>query len=317
MHDVVVADVHGGGAGCCPWCRSRRARRVSVRRSRRTRGRRPRTAARRARSRAGRTPRCPARCRSSSSRRPSRSPAGGPGRWRRAAPRGARRRCGGTGRPVRRDRPRPWRRRRSSCAPVPSRNTVPSPTRTGITDMWMWVIVGRSRTSSHASSSVICSSISWYSRGLPSSRDQLGCVPHFGQVLGNRGDDLLVEVEPQVVAGRPVGEPVVADPDPAADLLVDHGIDHRMLVLQAREVRRRGHPTVEPSVVLATAGLAARRTARRRRRTARRLGARIGPVRRGLRVRWRGGHGLVPSAHPGVGLDWRWRLADARRASGG
>src|ERR1035437_6914021 len=42
----------------------------------------------------------------------------------------------------------------------------------------MWVIVGSTRVSSTPRRSVRRSSISMYMRGVPSSRDQLGCVPH-------------------------------------------------------------------------------------------------------------------------------------------
>ena len=41
-------------------------------------------------------------------------------------------------------------------------------------------------------------------------------------------DDLLVQIEAQVVAGREVGEPLVADADAAAFDLVDHRVGHRM-----------------------------------------------------------------------------------------
>jgi hypothetical protein len=41
-----------------------------------------------------------------------------------------------------------------------SRKIVPPPASTGMTDMWMWVIVGNSRLSSHPSSSVSLVSIS-------------------------------------------------------------------------------------------------------------------------------------------------------------
>ena len=57
--------------------------------------------------------------------------------------------------------------------------TVPPAASTGMTDMWMWVIVGSTSESSQPSSSVRRSSIWPKSTGLPSSRDQLGCVPHF------------------------------------------------------------------------------------------------------------------------------------------
>ena len=119
----------------------------------------------------------------------------------------------------------------------------------------------------------------------------------LGQVFGDRGDDLLIEIEPQVVAGRPVREPLVADPDLTADLLVDHGVDHRVLVLQPREVRCRGHPAVEPSVHLAAPGLVVQRRPDREVGLAP-LGARIGPVRAGSGFGGRNGHLTSPSATP-------------------
>jgi hypothetical protein len=50
-----------------------------------------------------------------------------------------------------------------------------------------------------------------------------------GQVAGDAGQDLRVEVEAEVVAGGEVVEPVVPDPDPASVDLVDHRVDHGML----------------------------------------------------------------------------------------
>ena len=70
----------------------------------------------------------------------------------------------------------------------------------GITDIWMWVIVGRTSESSEPSSAVSRSSISSYSTGLPSKRDQLGCVPHLVQECRDPVDDLAVQIEPEVVA---------------------------------------------------------------------------------------------------------------------
>ena len=55
---------------------------------------------------------------------------------------------------------------------------MPEAASSGITDMWMWVIVGSTSESSAPSSAVRRSSICSYSTGLPSRRDQLGCVPH-------------------------------------------------------------------------------------------------------------------------------------------
>ena len=61
---------------------------------------------------------------------------------------------------------------------------MPDAASNGITDMWMCVIVGRTSESSLPSSSVRRVSISSYSTGLPSSRDQLGWVPHSSRYAG-------------------------------------------------------------------------------------------------------------------------------------
>src|SRR5262249_41073883 len=71
---------------------------------------------------------------------------------------------------------------------------------------------------------------------------------------GNRLDDLAVEIEAQVVAGREVGEPLLADADHAAVDLVDDGIDHRVRVLQAREVLGRLQPAPEPTALVPRRG---------------------------------------------------------------
>ena len=76
-------------------------------------------------------------------------------------------------------------------------------------------------------------------------------MPHSLEVRGDRVDDLAVEVEAEVVARREVEEPAVADPDPPAVLLVDHGVEHRVGVLQPREVGDGLHPAIEPPVALA------------------------------------------------------------------
>ena len=52
-------------------------------------------------------------------------------------------------------------------------------------------------------------------RGCPSRRDQLGCVPQRSRYSGTRFDDLALEVEAEVVTGGEVGEPLLADADPA------------------------------------------------------------------------------------------------------
>ena len=82
--------------------------------------------------------------------------------------------------------------------------------------------------------------------GLPSSRDQLGWVPHASRYAGNRLDDLAVEVEAEVVARREVGEPVVADPDHAAVDLVDDRVHHRVRRLERLEVAAGVEPVLDP-----------------------------------------------------------------------
>ena len=59
-------------------------------------------------------------------------------------------------------------------------------------------------------------------------------------------DDLAVEVEPEVVARREVGEPPVAHTDHPPVDLVDNGIHHRMRRLQRRQVTDRRKPMLEP-----------------------------------------------------------------------
>ena len=71
------------------------------------------------------------------------------------------------------------------------------------------------------------------------------------EVLGDRVEDLLIEVQAQVVARGEVREPVVADPDPASLLLVDDRVEHRVRRLQPREVLHGGHPALQPAVALA------------------------------------------------------------------
>jgi hypothetical protein len=66
------------------------------------------------------------------------------------------------------------------------------------------------------------------------------------EVGGDRGDDLAVEIEAQVVAGREVGKPAIPDPDHPAVDLVDHGVRHRVRPLQLGEVLAGRQPAVEP-----------------------------------------------------------------------
>jgi hypothetical protein len=66
-------------------------------------------------------------------------------------------------------------------------------------------------------------------------------------VLGDGVDDLAVEIEAEVVAGREVREPPIADADhPTVDLL-DHGVGHRVGTLELDEIAARREPAVDPS----------------------------------------------------------------------
>ena len=69
------------------------------------------------------------------------------------------------------------------------------------------------------------------------------------QVRGDRIDDAPVQIQPEVIAGREVRQPMLADPDHAPVDLVDHRVDHGMRVLQASEVRGRLEPALEPAVL--------------------------------------------------------------------
>ena len=70
------------------------------------------------------------------------------------------------------------------------------------------------------------------------------------QVRGDRVDDLAVEVEAEVVAGREIGEPAVADADHPAVDLVDHGVGHRVGALELGQVFDRSQPLVDPGMGL-------------------------------------------------------------------
>ena len=67
------------------------------------------------------------------------------------------------------------------------------------------------------------------------------------QELGHGRDDLRVEVEPEVVAGGEVREPLVADPDHAAVDLVDHRVGHRVGSLELRQIAAGSKPAIDPS----------------------------------------------------------------------
>ena len=78
------------------------------------------------------------------------------------------------------------------------------------------------------------------------------------EVGGDRLDDLAVEVEAEVVAGREVGEPVVADADHAAVDLVDDRVHHRMRGLERLEVAAGVEPVLDPRPPAARRGLLGR-----------------------------------------------------------
>ena len=62
----------------------------------------------------------------------------------------------------------------------------------------------------------------------------------------DRGDDVRLEVEAEVVARREISEPMVAHADHAAVDLVDHGVHHRIRRAQIRETLTRLEPAFEP-----------------------------------------------------------------------
>ena len=71
------------------------------------------------------------------------------------------------------------------------------------------------------------------------------------KVLGHGGDDFRVEVESEVVARGPVGEPVVTNSDLTSTLLFDHGVHHGVRCLQLHQVVHRMHPAIEPATARA------------------------------------------------------------------
>jgi hypothetical protein len=60
--------------------------------------------------------------------------------------------------------------------------------------------------------------------------------PPAVQIARHLGDHLGVEVEPEVVAGGEVDQPVAVDPDPPAVDLLDHRVGHGMLEDQPRDL---------------------------------------------------------------------------------
>ena len=65
------------------------------------------------------------------------------------------------------------------------------------------------------------------------------------EVRRHRLDDLAVEVEPEVVAGGEVGQPLRPDADLAPVDLLDHGVHHRVRARQRRQVAQRRGGTLD------------------------------------------------------------------------
>jgi hypothetical protein len=58
---------------------------------------------------------------------------------------------------------------------------------------------------------------------------------------------VLVQVQPEVVAGGEVDQPMAADPDAAPAYLVDHGVDQRVAGVQVGQVGAGGQPARQPA----------------------------------------------------------------------
>ena len=102
--------------------------------------------------------------------------------------------------------------------------------------MWMWVIVGSTRVSSAPSRSVSSIlDVAGTAADCRAAATSSGVCPTAAGPV-DRVDDLRIEVEPQVVAGGEVGQPLVADADPPALDLVDHRVVHRVSSAQPLEV---------------------------------------------------------------------------------
>ena len=170
----------------------------------------------------------------------------------------------------------------------------PLPASTGMTDMWMWVIVGSSSVSSQPRSSVTLRLDLLVEHRAAEKAGPARVGAPSRQVLRHRVDDLLVEVEAEVVARREVGEPVVADADPAAVLLVDHGVEHRMRVLQLARGRRRS-PSSDRATCRSGAEAAAARSSRSRPCRSR---ADVGHQTSEERARMRGGRAQPAAWNP-------------------
>ena len=71
--------------------------------------------------------------------------------------------------------------------------------------------------------------------------------PPLVEVLGDRLDDLAIEVESEVVAGGKIGQPLIADSNHPAVDLVDDGVRHRVGTLELCELAAGGKPAVDPA----------------------------------------------------------------------
>jgi len=72
--------------------------------------------------------------------------------------------------------------------------------------------------------------------------------PPLVQIRRDGFDDLALQVETQVVAGREVREPPVAHADHATVDLLDHRIAHGMRASELVEVMNRRQPFVDPGM---------------------------------------------------------------------
>ena len=123
---------------------------------------------------------------------------------------------------------------------------MPDAASSGITDMWMCVMVGRTSESSLPSSSVSrVLDLLVDDRAAEQPRPARMGAPRI-EVRGNRLDDLAIEIEAEVVARSKIGEPLVADPDHATVDLIDDRVHHRMRRLERLEVPAGIQPVLDP-----------------------------------------------------------------------
>ena len=71
--------------------------------------------------------------------------------------------------------------------------------------------------------------------------------PPMVQVRGDRIDDAPVQIQPEVIAGREVRQPMLADPDHAPVDLVDHGVRHWIRARQLGQIPTGVKPAVDPA----------------------------------------------------------------------